>query len=211
MGHEVFVSYKYSDGKVTKDHIMNAIGRSGHIYNGEKGFCKLEVADSTLKKYLSDMIYGTTVTVVVISPEVIYSNWVEWEIRYSLENHTRNGRTNSRNGIVCVIQSRDEYKYDSFYGSRIVKNSNWAFDLYGNSKKINSFYLPNIIKNNMKGTFGTLGRYIGFLDDNESNVDINDYCIVVSESTFIKNPNKYIEEAYNRSNDYDNYPSVSRL
>ena len=211
MGHEVFVSYKYSDGKDTKDRIMKAIGRSGHFYNGEKGFCKMEVADSTLKKYLSDMIYGTTVTVVVISPNVRLSKWVDWEIKYSLEAHTRNGRTNCRNGIVCVIQAKSEIKYDAIHGYKFVKNSNWAYNKFSAfSTKIRKEVLPDLIVNNMDSTFDPLENNIGFLDSEESNIDLKDYCIIVSENTFLKNPDKYINEAFNRSNDFYNYKTKTR-
>ena len=210
MGHEVFVSYKYSDGKETKDKIMRAIGKSGHFYNGEKGFCKLEVENSTLKQYLADMIYGTTVTIVVISPNVRYSKWVDWEIQYSLETHTRNGKTNARNGIVCVMQSQKEFKYDEIFGARTVNNSNWAYNNYGCSRSIRYDILPDLIIKNMVSTFEPLRNNIGYLDSNETNINLNDYCIVVLENTFLSNPNKYINEAYARSNDYYNYQTKTR-
>lgn len=209
MGHEVFVSYKFSDGKNTKDRIMSVINKSGHFYNGEKGFCKLEVADQTLKKYLSDMIYGTTVTIVVISLDVVKSEWVDWEIRYSLENHTRNGRTNSRNGIVCVIKG-EKNTFSSYYGYQAPLDYNWAYT-YNNGKRIfREDVFPNLIKANAKNSFGLVGYFYGVLQDG-SNLHFNDYCVIVTESEFVKNPNKYIEEAYKRSNDYTNYPTISRI
>lgn len=63
--HKVFVSYKYSDGNDLKTRIMNKLGSQGHIYKGEKGYKKLEVADNTIKEYLKDMIFDSSVTVVV--------------------------------------------------------------------------------------------------------------------------------------------------
>ena len=143
----------------------------------EKGFNDLSsYASSTIKSYLSDMIYDSSVLLVVISPTVSQSDWVDWEIGYALRNTSRDGRASKRNGIVCVIQK------DSYTGS-----SSWAYDYKGD---VYEAYLPRRIVQNMQETYGALSIF------ERPN---RDYCVIVTESTFMSDPQKYIERAYERS------------
>ena len=189
MGREVFVSYKYSDAVDTRDEIRRKLGRDGHYYNGERGYTALGVADATIKEYLKDMIFGTSVTVVVISPNVRFSNWVDWEIRYSLREQTRNGRTSLRNGIVCVVQSKKDW-----WGN---ENCDWAKDYNGKYKKE---IFPQAIIDNLQTTFpSNNGFYLKALYG--TNMLEKDYCVLVSESSFKADPSRYIELAYQRAHD----------
>ena len=188
MGRKVFVSYKYSDGRQCKDRIMSKLGDQGYVYKGEKGFYDLSsYASSTIKDYLSDMIYDSSVLLLVISPEVCRSKWIDWEIGYALRNTTRNGRTSKRNGIVCVVQK------SPYYG-----NSSWAYDYNG---KVYRNLLPEKIVHNMQTTYGSIDFW---------NLPNRDYCIIVSEATFMANPEKYIEEAFYRCQEEDVYPTTLR-
>ena len=186
MSRKVFVSYKYSDGRQCKDRIMAKLGNQGQIYKGEKGYNDLSsFASSTIKDYLADMIYDSSVLLVVISTAVARSEWVDWEIGYALRNSTRNGRTSKRNGILCVVQK------DLYSG-----NSSWAFDYNNNVYKS---YLPTRIIHNMQSIYGAIDYW------SKANPD---YCIIVSESTFMTNPEKYIEAAYERSQYEYSYPTT---
>lgn len=188
MAHKVFVSYKFSDAVNTREEIRKKLGNEGQYYNGEKGFTPLNMANSTIKEYLKDMIFDTSVTIVVISPQVIYSDWVDWEIRYSLRQPSRLGNTSLRNGIVCVIQSQKDW-----FGN---ENCQWATDASGRYKR-NIF--PQAIIDNMQTYFNETARFnylYGFKTDYAK-----DYCVVVSEAAFKKDPSRYIEEAYNRAHD----------
>ena len=189
MGHNVFVSYKYSDAFSTREEIRKKLGKEGHFYNGEKGFVALEKADSTIKEYLKEMIFRTSVTVVVISPCVKLSDWVDWEIRYSLRQPSRNGTTSFRNGIVCVIQNCADC-----FGN---ENTKWAKDVNGNYRKD---IFPVSIINNLQETFPDLQTLINVMMGGTASHK-KDYCVVVSESAFKSDPSTYIEEAYNRAGD----------
>ena len=187
MGHEVFVSYKYSDAFNTKEEIRKKLGKEGHYYNGERGFVALQKADSTIKEYLKSMIFGTSVTIVVISPQVIYSDWVDWEVRYSLRQPSRDGKTSYRNGIVCVIQNCRDW-----YGN---ENTSWAKDANGNYR---SQIFPKAIIDNLQTTFPSMEAIYHKAIFGYSNT-APDYCVLVSESVFKSNPSKYIEEAFDRA------------
>ncbi|MDD3106450.1 MAG: TIR domain-containing protein [Bacilli bacterium] len=131
MGHKVFVSYKFNDAAGTRDRIITALKGNGSYYKGEVGYKALEIADSTMKQYLGSMIFDSTVTVIIISPNVTQSKWVDWEIKYSLENHTRRDCSSGRNGIVCVIQKQIDYSSPkpSYFGV-YNENSNRAYNKY---------------------------------------------------------------------------------
>lgn len=186
MGRKVFVSYKYSDGCQCKDRILAKLGTQGNVYKGEKGYIDLSsYAASSIKSYLSDMIYDSSVLIVVISPTVSQSDWVDWEIGYALRNVPRNGRVSKRNGIICVVK-KDPYS----------DNSLWAYDF---NDKIYKQYLPKKIINNMQTTYGALSYF---------DTPNPDYCIIISESTFMSDPQKYIEDAYERSTLPLSYPTI---
>lgn len=190
MGHNVFVSYKFSDAVTTREEIRKKLGKEGQFYNGEKGLVALEKADSTIKDYLKEMIFRTSVTVVVISPQVVFSNWVDWEIRYSLRQTTQDGRTSYRNGIVCVIQSRKD-----LFGN---ENCSWAKDSSGKYKR---WIFPQAIIDNLQTSYPTFG---GIIVNSLSEGEIRfkkDYCVVVSEAAFKADPSRYIDEAYRRAYD----------
>ena len=190
MGREVFVSYKYSDAANTRDKLHLKLGKEGHFYNGEKGYSPLNLANSTIKEYLKDMIFNTSVTVVVISPNVKYSDWVDWEIRYSLREQKRQGITSHRNGIVCVVQNnRDSY------GNL---NTNWAREFSG---KYMQYIFPKVIVENLQETFPDIFEiYLNRINGRPNKVK-KDYCVLASESSFMLDPSDYIEEAYKRAHD----------
>lgn len=48
-------------------------------------------------------MYNTSVTIVIISPNIKKSKWINWEIEYCLSNYSRKGRTSHTNGVVGVI------------------------------------------------------------------------------------------------------------
>lgn len=50
------------------------------------------------------MIYGISVTIVIISPNMRKSQWIPWEIQYSLYSVPRTGKISHPNGIVAVVQ-----------------------------------------------------------------------------------------------------------
>ena len=185
MGREVFVSYKYSDALSTREEIRRKLGKEGHYYNGEKGFVALEKANTTIKEYLKEMIFRTSVTIVIISPNVKFSNWVDWEIRYSLRQPSRDGTKSFRNGIVCVIQNQKDWMG--------YENTNWAKDYNGRYRKD---IFPTAIIDNLQTTFpNEYDKYMAIITGNKP-ITKRDYCIVVGESTFKSNPSTYIEKAF---------------
>jgi hypothetical protein len=126
---KIFVSYKYLDTDVQElagaikemdtnfhitprhyvDHIIKTVGQE-HVYKGEKSNEDIShLSDDTIDSKLKGKIFDSSVTIVLISPNMIdhFTNeedqWIPNEISYSLRNKTREGRTSGANGLLAVI------------------------------------------------------------------------------------------------------------
>lgn len=72
MAHKTFISYKYSEAKDLRDRIIDALGDDATYYQGETSDSPnmSDLTTRTIKQKLSDMLYDTSVTIVVISPHM---------------------------------------------------------------------------------------------------------------------------------------------
>ena len=95
MAHKTFISYKYSEAQKLRDAIIKALGDDATYYKGETSDSPdlTDTSTENIKKNLSNMMYDTAVTIVIISPDMKKSKWIDWEIEYCLKNNTRKGRT----------------------------------------------------------------------------------------------------------------------
>ena len=87
MSHETFISYKYSEARDLRDRIIKSLGDDAKYYKGENNKTK-DISDrknETIRERLKEMIYGTSVTIVIISPNMRESAWIEWELEYALK------------------------------------------------------------------------------------------------------------------------------
>ena len=105
MAHKTFISYKYSEAQELRDRIIKAFGDDASYYQGETSASPdlTDTSTENIKKNLKDMMYDTSVTIVIVSPHIKESKWIDWEIEYCLKNITRKNRTSHTNGIVGVI------------------------------------------------------------------------------------------------------------
>lgn len=81
MAHKTFISYKYSDlsAREFRDKIIDKMGADAQFYRGENGYSNdlSSYAAATIKNHLSSMIFDTSVMIVIISQNAIYSQWME--------------------------------------------------------------------------------------------------------------------------------------
>lgn len=190
MAHKTFISYKYSEARNLRDRIIKALGDDAAYYQGETSDSPdlTDTSTENIKKNLTDMMYGTSVTILIISPNMKDSKWIDWEIEYCLKNTTRKDRTSHTNGIVGVIMkvngNYDWFKYStdkddgcSVWNYRLEKVHNIIKNNRGNQSP-KKYSCPNC-----KCIDALTGSYIAF----------------VEEDTFIDNPQKYINNAYDKS------------
>lgn len=137
MGHNVFVSYKYHDSDVAylngyseylpkaKDYARwieyNLNNNSDNNYMGERdGEDLSNKSEDYIWEHLKNRIYISTVTIVLISPNMKEpmkwekSQWIPWEISYSLRETTRSDRTSRSNAILAVVLPDKYHSYDYY-------------------------------------------------------------------------------------------------
>ena len=190
MAHKTFISYKYSEAQELRDHIIKSLGKDAIYYQGETSDSP-DLTDNkteTIKRTLRDMMYDTSVTIVVISPNIKKSKWIDWEIEYCLKNITRKDRTSQTNGIVGVIMKiQNDYTWFKNYqinpdGCRsIVYQHQLLYDIINNNRFNQD---PKIYTCQKCQSVDSLnGSYIAF----------------VEEDDFLNNPQKYINNAFEKS------------
>lgn len=137
MGYKIFVSYKYGDTNVqplktgrqylysfgynttiyeptkVRDYVtklQELLEVNNHINKGEAdGESLAAFKDSTIASKLRDKIYDSSMTIVMISPEMRdytkleSDQWIPWEISYSLREYGRNERTSHSNAMLAVV------------------------------------------------------------------------------------------------------------
>lgn len=201
MAHKTFISYVYGEANELRDKIIRAMGDDATYYKGETSDSRDlgNLQDETIKKELSDMIFDTSVTIVIISPNMKKSEWMDWEIKYSLREKTRNGVTRHANGLVGVIM-----KYNGAYNwfKCRIRNILGTF-----VTKYHDEYLLPIIKKN-RNNQRPMQRYY---NENEREL-YGSYISFIEEEEFLANHNNYINIAFTKSLDEgDGYDIVKNI
>lgn len=136
------------------------------------------------------MMHDTSVTVIVVSPSFVLSKWVNWEIEYSLKEITRRDRTSRTNGVVGVIRE-------------VNGGCDWLVTI-GNKDDgctVRSYDIPNSTgssENHYNRKKGPACRHC----KTQSHLD-GSYISLVEESAFLSNPDKYIDNAFDKSEHVD--------
>lgn len=196
MARKTFISYKYSEAKDLRDEIIEKLGEDAQYYKGETSESP-DLTDrktETIKEYLKQMIHGTSVTIVVISPNMKKSDWIDWEIKYSLKEITREDKTSRTNGIVGVIMKVNN-SYDWFI--EVVEKKDGCSILNYKSNK-----LPDIVKVNRANLIEP-----EYVCEECRTIDklIGSYISLIKEEDFLKEPSKYIENAWEKSQKISKY------
>ena len=215
MARKTFISYKYSDARDVRDRIINALGEDARFYQGETSDSPdfSDLSSGTIAGKLADMIFSTSVTIVVISPEMLASNWIPWEIEYSLSCYSRDGLQSHQNGIVAVVKKIngsydwiETVKYD--YETRMYVVS------YDTTK------IPPIINDNMFNSRPKKLACKSCLKNNpfsqcaECNIYepmFGSYITMVREDDFLQDHETYIENAFKKSQSLNDYFTTKQI
>ncbi|MDR2441732.1 MAG: TIR domain-containing protein [Planctomycetaceae bacterium] len=193
MAHKTFISYKYSEAQDLRDKIIEALGDDATYYQGETSDSPdlTDTSTDNISRVLRDMIYDTSVMIVIISPNMKQSKWIDWEIEYSLKETNRENRISKTNGVVGVVME-------------ISGGYDWLRPTHRNSDgcvcvSTNDSYLYDIIKKNRFPK-----EYSCNICQTVNNLT-GSYISLINEEDFLNDPQKYIDNAYNKSQSIDNY------
>ena len=218
MGRKIFISYKYKDTSVlhlarsgyfgiTKvrdyvDEFQEKLSETDHLNKGEKDGEDLSAfKDSTIESKLRDKIYDSSVTVVLISPNMKEKNkkeeeqWIPWEISYSLKEVTRQDRTSRTNGILAVVIPDQYGSYDYALEPRYCCSSGCTI---WHQENLFSIIRDNMFnRKNDNGDRCSMGRtiYHGFVS----------YIHMVRWDYFINNIDTCLDIAIGIRDNKDNY------
>lgn len=140
------------------DYLQEKIGKD-HINLGEKDGESLEkFADSTIETSLKKKIAQCSITIVLISKgmktnEAEKSQWIPWEISYSLRTVSTSGNAKQMNAVLGIILPDDTGKYDWYYTSN--PNCNSVTHHTGQLFKILKDNMFNIIEKEFKECNGS--------------------------------------------------------
>ena len=200
MARKTFISYKYSESVDLRDRMIRALGDDATYYRGERSTSPdlTDFTTDTIKNRLKSMIHDTSVTILVISPNMIQSKWISWELEYALKDQKRGDRYSHSNGIIGVVAN------DNWGSSEWFTGWNWSKDFYSQS-----LYLPDIVVQNRLNKKATYREARYHLVDHDW-INKNSYIPIVTENTFMGNLNWYIEKAYTSSQHLDEY-DISKI
>lgn len=196
MAHKTFISYKYSEAQRLRDNIIEALGENASYYQGETSDSPdlTDFTTKTIREHLKDMIFGTTVTIVIISPHMTESAWIDWEIEYSLREYSRDGKKSKSNGIVGVVMKvnggydwlRSTTTHEDGHASTINDTSK-MYDIINNNRfnETPTVYACSKCK--------TIDRLSG------------SYISLIPEDEFLDDPDFFIENAYQKCQHVGNY------
>lgn len=148
---------------------------------------------------LKDRIYDSSVTIVVISPNmrITYrsdkSQWIPWEVSFSLKETTRNDRTSHTNAMLAIVLPDKNGSYDYYLTQSLCGSTTHHTDRLFKIIRENKFNKRNPNRNLCPkcGCFHYYGEC--------SYIDAVKWC------DFIVMPNYYINSAIQRQENKDSF------
>lgn len=225
MGKKIFVSYKYNDSDVSILENYNQLGiystaRNYVDYLQDKKFSGDDLnkaendnedlsqfKDDTIRSKLRDKIWDSSITLVLISPNMQDTlkkeeeQWIPWEVSYSLRTETRNSQRSLPNGMIAVVLPDKSGNYSYFITHQDLTDDDGKVH---NVEVVNTNNTFEIIGNNM---FNQKEPDCDSMQGRKVYYGECSYIITVSWEDFIKDTDTYINRATdlkeNRIDEYD--------
>jgi hypothetical protein len=222
MANKIFVSYKYKDSNVLPlknglEEILDPTTVRSYvdllegyfdatefaIYKGESDDEDLsDLSDDVIWEKLKDRIFDSTVTIVMISPNMKEdhrrdkSQWIPWEISFSLKETTRNDRTSYSNAILAVVLPDSNGSYEYF-----TTDNNCIPDCSCRTLKTDTLFA--ILRENMFNQKEKIKKACS--KKNNVYFGDNSYIVSVKWVDFIERSQEYIKNAIELKKRIDEY------
>lgn len=227
MGRKTFVSYKYADDQVKNidsgngesstarsyvDFLEPMLKERGDVYKGEHDGEDLSyLSDDTIWEKLRDRIYDSSLTLVLISPNMRdhgkrdRDQWIPWEISYSLKAVSRrnsNGDlvTSRTNAMIAVVLPDASGSYQYY-----LEDCNCSVAACVTHHIDDLFY---ILRKNKFNKVNPACRECATKQEKIWPGGDSSYIEAVKWDDFIADPDLYIERAYDRRDNLDLYDIV---
>lgn len=221
MGKKVFVSYKYKDNTVARlDGYTHGTARDyvdylqDHKFSGDD-LNKAEddnedlsdFADDTIKSKLREKIWDSSVTLVLISPNMMdffkdeSKQWIPWEVAYSLRTETRRSHRSLPNGMLAIVLPDSTGNYDYFITHKTLTDDDGKEH---DVRLLQTYSTFKIIRDNM---FNQKDPDTSIMQGYTVYSGECSYIITVSWEDFIEDPDTYLDRATdlkdNKIEDYE--------
>lgn len=220
MGRKIFVSYKYADNQVENlpgannsevrhyvTEFEKILGNTDNIYKGESDGEDLSAfSEEYIWGKLRERIYDSSITIIFISPGMKDNakedkdQWIPWEVSYSLKETSRQNKnkdpiTSQTNAMLTVVLPNTKGEYSYYLEPQTCCTSNCTGH--------HTTKLFKIIQNNKFNLKNANKRVCSAV----STVWSGDcsYISAVKWCDFKNNYNQYIDLAYIRRDNIDNY------
>ena len=231
MINKVFVSYKYYDTSVYQDSTLDkVIDASRGLYAGTVGYITprsylnelsnvldgyviekweqdgedlSDFSNNTIASKLRDKIYDSSITIVLISPNMKDKNkkenqqWIPWEISYSLCEYGRNNRISRSNALVAIVLPDVNNSYNYCIEEKLACDSTLL--------KFNDGFCFEIIAKNFFNKKDSVHKHCNICNNIHYMEDDVHYTVHVKWCDFKFNPKKYLNLAIARRENIDLY------
>lgn len=206
MGYNIFISFRYSDGKQYKEELEQLFSLDSEIYNRSESEDRSMMSEETIRDYLYRKLKSTSVTIFIVTPDSLrhkrdYLNriddWIYDELRYSLENRLNN-RSNAMIAVY-VPEVKNQLISETTHVCPICKEESSVDiiqDIENLFRKNMMNIKPQYKHNNCEGIY---------------NSNYDSYCSLIALDEFKKNYKKYIYIALEKREKIDEYNIVKLI
>ena len=155
-----------------------------------------------VEKVLSDKIFRTSITIVLISPEMFENiseieQWIPWEISYSLRNKLRYDGNSYMNAIIAVVLPD--------------RNGRYGYALHSKKDKVfvrKEAFFEILLKNmfNRKYSKQSVDEY-----GNPEYVPGDSYVVIAKWGDFYNNPELFLKQALKNRGSWAEYIITKKL
>ncbi|MGP1505534.1 MAG: TIR domain-containing protein [Eggerthia catenaformis] len=188
MGHKCFVSFKKED-QAYRNALDNLLDESDLINKGLDRVIDSSDGDYIMQVIRNDYLKDSTVTIFLIGKHSSENEGYDYQwrdknyfIKRELQASMYNGKGNIRNGILGVVLPN---MYDSVY------HGSYECSTCGHMHQYVNFNDSTVIREFSKNYYIEPHFGCGWSEDER-------YCIAVKWEDFIKNPEKYVNRAFDK-------------